>query len=220
MRNKERQLQSLFSAIYVLGGSPCSGKSTLAERLSRDFDLPYYKVDDHLWRHLEQADAPSQPTMAAYGKMSWEEIWSQPVDSQVQDVFAYYTEQFSMILADLLAYSGQEPIIMEGAAFLPGLIHGWGVAVQHAIFLVPTKAFQIRYYSQRTWIASILETCKDPGQAFENWMERDTKFGLKIAQQAQSLGYRTLFIDGTKDINLIYSDVNEHFCLSQFNESR
>ena len=176
MTNQDYQLQALFSESFVLGGSPCSGKSTLAERLSHDFNLQYYKVDDQMWRHLEQADPRSQPTMAAYASMSWNEIWSKPVNSQVEDVFAYYAEQFPMILADLQEHADKGPIVMEGAAFLPRLIHGWGIAGQHVVFLVPTKAFQIQHYSQRDWVRPILDSCEDPDQAFANWMERDYLF--------------------------------------------
>lgn len=212
MRNNgDNKLTDLLVSSYVLGGSPCSGKSTLAERLSSDYHLPYYKVDDHLWRYLEQADPQLQPTMVAYAAMTWEEIWSQPVDSQVRDVFAYYTEQFSMILDDLLAYRDQGPILMEGVAFLPELISEWGVRPEHALFLVPTRAFQIEYYSQRDWVQPILDSCADPEQALANWMERDHRCGQVIIQKAQSCGYRSMIIDGAKDIDRIYAEVIAHF---------
>ena len=34
--------------IYYIGGSPCSGKSTVAEILAEKYDLYYFKVDDFL----------------------------------------------------------------------------------------------------------------------------------------------------------------------------
>lgn len=34
--------------IYYIGGSPCAGKSTVAEILSQKYDLYYFKVDDFL----------------------------------------------------------------------------------------------------------------------------------------------------------------------------
>jgi adenylate kinase family enzyme len=207
----QHKLLTLFSSSYVLGGSPCSGKSTLAERLSHENQLPYYKVDDHLWRHLEQSDPESQPTMAAYAAMSWDQIWSQPVESQVADVFAYYTEQFPMVLADLLAYCDQSPIVMEGAAFLPDLIFEWGVRADHAFFLVPSKAFQVENYAQRTWVQPILDSCRNPDQSFANWMERDHRFGLEIFQRAENLGYRTAWVDGSTSIDDIHSSVLTHF---------
>jgi adenylate kinase family enzyme len=207
----QNMLKDLFSTSYVLGGSPCSGKSTLAERLSAEFNLPYYKVDDHMWRHLEQADPKTQPTMAAYSHMSWDEIWSQPVNQQVQDEFAYYTEQFPMVLKDLLEYVDQAPIIMEGAAFLPELLIKWGVRSDHAMFLVPSKGFQIDHYSQRDWIQAILDSCQDPDQAFANWMERDHCFGLMVMEQAMDHGYSSIMVDGQKDVDMLYTQVLEHF---------
>ncbi len=33
---------------YYIGGSPCAGKSTVAEILSQEYDLYYFKVDDFL----------------------------------------------------------------------------------------------------------------------------------------------------------------------------
>ena len=33
---------------YYIGGSPCRGKSTIAEILSKKYNLHYFKVDDYL----------------------------------------------------------------------------------------------------------------------------------------------------------------------------
>ena len=51
MESLEVRTQQLISKAYILGGSPCSGKSTIAERLAAEFDLHYYKVDDHEQDH-------------------------------------------------------------------------------------------------------------------------------------------------------------------------
>ena len=168
-----------------------------------------------MWRHLEQADPQLQPTMSAYAQLSWDQIWSQPVDQQVAHVLAYYTEQFPMILDDLQVYAGQGPIIMEGAAFLPELVHRWGVKEHQAVFLVPTKAFQLKFYSQRDWVQPILDECMDPDQAFANWMERDHRFGLDVIQKAYSIGYPTITVDGSADLAQTYQWVLEHFRLHQ-----
>ena len=34
--------------IYYLGGTPCSGKSTVAEALAPRYGLAHFKADDHL----------------------------------------------------------------------------------------------------------------------------------------------------------------------------
>jgi hypothetical protein len=207
----ETKLRKLFERSYVLGGSPCSGKSTIAERLAREFGLIYYKVDDHEGRHIALADPQVHPTMVAFARMSWNEIWTRPVDVQVQEEFVFYTERSSMIVDDLQDFKDQGPIIMEGAAFLPALVHAWGVNAGHAVFLVPSKDFQWVNYAERPWIRSILDSCTNPQQAFENWMARDHRFGLEIIQQAQAFGYPTILVDGKKDKDALYQQVLEHF---------
>lgn len=102
---------------------------------------------------------------------------------------------------------------MEGAAFLPALVHAWGVPPSHALFLVPTKPFQVENYSQREWVKPILESCADPEQAFSNWMERDHRFGQGIIQQAEALGYQAITVDDQLYIDSIYAVVIEHFSL-------
>jgi adenylate kinase family enzyme len=62
MKISKLRLNSIFSSNFILGGSPSSGKSTIAERLSQTFDLAYYKVDDHIMRHLQKANPKDPPT--------------------------------------------------------------------------------------------------------------------------------------------------------------
>lgn len=51
-------------AVYFIGGSPCSGKSTVAQALSARYDLTYFKVDDHLDRYLKMGAADGKPFCA------------------------------------------------------------------------------------------------------------------------------------------------------------
>lgn len=211
MKNSKLKLQSIFSSSFILGGSPCSGKSTIAERLSQAFDMTYYKVDDNIMRHLEKANPQEHPTMTAYAQMSWNEIWSRPVGLQVAEEFRYYTELFPMILEDLLGFKSINTLIMEGAAFLPSLVHTWGVKPHQVLFMAPTKAFQIEHYSKRPWIDHILKECTNPPQAFENWMERDHLFGEEVIRQAQRYNYQYVIVNGSLSEDASYTKVKNHF---------
>jgi 2-phosphoglycerate kinase len=202
-----------LSQAYILGGSPCSGKSTLADRLSREYQLDYYKVDDHEREHLNRCDPHRHPVMHRLATMSWDEIWMRPVAEQVEGELAYYRERFEMILQDLAAYPLTKPLILEGAAYLPELIEQQGVDPQRVIFLVPTREFQLHHYRQRPWIHSILRECKDPDHAFENWMRRDQLFGQTVLRQAKARNYATLLVDGRLSIAEQVERVKEHFGL-------
>jgi len=211
MRIIDQKTSKIFSQAYILGGSPCSGKSTIAERLSKDFKLQYYKVDDHEQDHSEQSDPNCHPIMHQYRKMSWNEIWMRSVDTQVKEEFDYFRERFEMIVQDLKSYDSEKPIILEGAAYLPELLKENKADPRRVIFLVPTIAFQLRYCSQRPWIKHILKECKDPEQAFENWMMRDHLFGKEILQRARVRNYKTILVNGKQDVDEQYTEVKEYF---------
>jgi len=210
-KNKQQKLRALLSSSFIIGGSPCSGKSTIAARLSEELELPYYKVDDHERRHIEKANKQDHPTMVAYGQMSWDKIWSRPVNLQLVEEFAFYRERFDIILDDLNNYTNKETIIMEGAAFLPSLIHSWDVPANKAFFLIPTIEFQVEHYLRRPWIKSILGSCKDPQQAFTKWMERDHLFGKEIIRQAQKYNYSYAIVDGNSTKEILFRKVKNHF---------
>jgi 2-phosphoglycerate kinase len=204
-----------LSQAYILGGSPCSGKSTIAARLSREYQLDYYKVDDHEREHLNRCDPDRHPVMHRLATMSWDEIWMRPVAEQVEGELAYYRERFEMIVQDLAAYPLAKPLILEGAAFLPELIEQQGADPQRVIFLVPTREFQLHHYRQRPWTQSILSECKDPDLAFENWMRRDQLFGQTVLRQAKARNYATILVDGKLSIDEKYEQVKEFLGLGR-----
>ena len=47
--------------LYMIGGSPCSGKSTIASLLARQYQLLHIKLDDLIEEMMSQASADSQP---------------------------------------------------------------------------------------------------------------------------------------------------------------
>jgi 2-phosphoglycerate kinase len=213
MEDFSSEIQALFRQAYVIGGSPCCGKSTITERLSARLEIQYYKVDDYEFEHLDRCDPEQQPLMARYAQMSWDEIWMRPPTLQVEEEFHYYRERFALILEDLRAYDLSSPILLEGTAYLPELIHRCGVGPGRALYMVPTKEFQLKHYQKRTWIQRILNQCRDPEQAYANWMERDYLFGREILRQAEKFGYRTIEVDGRLGLEEQLEEVRKHFGL-------
>lgn len=153
--------------------------------------------------------------MCRYAKMSWNQIWMRPVAVQVTEEFEYYRERFEMILQDLSSDNPAQPLILEGVAFLPELVEQMGANPNRALYLVPTREFQIHHYRQRPWIQHILKECQDPGQAFDNWMQRDHLFGQEVLRQAQARNYKTLVVDGQLGIDALYQRVKTYFALGE-----
>ncbi len=212
-------LQQLFSHAYVLGGSPCSGKSTIAEMLSAKYGFQYYKADDHEANHIQRSTPALQPVMFKYSRISWDEIWSQAAEKLLQDEIQYYHERFPFILDDLNQLNLEPPVILEGAAFLPELFEQYPVKHENVIFMIPTMDFQLRHYAQRPWIQSILHECHNPQEAFENWMKRDTLFSQEVGHQASVCGFRVIQVDGSLSIRRQFEVIEEQFILGHLKQS-
>jgi hypothetical protein len=151
--------------------------------------------------------------MFKYSKMSWDEIWSQSVPVLLNDEFVYYRERFEFILEDLQQFDLEKPVILEGAAMLPELIQRYPVNRKNVIYMLPKKEFQLCHYSQRPWIGSILKDCRNPEQAFENWMERDIRFALEVKCQAYAFGFSVMIVDGSLSIEKEFEQISAQFGL-------
>ncbi len=186
--------------IYWIGGAPCSGKSTIAETLAHRYGFSLFKSDDHMYAHMRLADAHKQPVMAKVASLSWEEIWNRPVEVLLQDELDFYQEEFPMLLEELALYPKGQPILAEGNAWLPDLVARLSLQPGRIIYMVPTREFQFATYSQRDFIKDILSQCADPKLAFENWMERDSRFAEEVCQRAGQFGYPVIQVDGRLSI--------------------
>jgi uridine kinase len=204
-------MKAEWGNVYWIGGSPCSGKSSIAAILVERFGWQYYKCDDYFDTHLQQATPEKQPHFYRIGQMSWDDIWMRSVAEQVADEIAIYHEQFSMILADLQAMPTDKPILAEGAALLPDLVAPLLPNPNQAIFIVPTETFQKTTYAQRDWIDGILAQCRDPERAFANWMNRDVGFGQWVVDTAVAHNLSTLIVNGQQTITQNAARVASHF---------
>ena len=203
-----------MNSIYWIGGAPCSGKSTIAEKLAFKYGLSLFKSDDHMYAHMRLARAEQQPVMAKLAALSWDEIWTRPVEVQMQDEFAFYHEEFDMLLEELALYPQGQPILAEGNAWLPELLGRLQTPPGRIVYIIPTKEFQVANYLQREFTKDILAQCADPQAAFENWMERDARFGDKVDQTACQMGLPVIRVDGRLSIEETTALVEKTFNLA------
>ena len=199
--------------IYWLGGSPCSGKSTVAELMAQRLDMDYFKLDDLLDELMSRAAENGGKACAAAMSMRPDDIWMRDPAEQCREEFQIYREMFPLALERLRAAAADRPIVTEGAGWLPDMVHELGVEPARYICLVPSRVFQITEYSRRPWIDMVLEECSDREAAFSNWMERDVIFARQAAAIARRVHYKVIVNDGSLSIEELYGEVTEHFGL-------
>lgn len=204
-----------MNRIYYIGGSPCCGKSTIAEMIVEKYGFRYFKVDDFLDMYIAKGAKSGKPLLSKYAGMTLDEIWLRDPAVQHDEELEMYREMFGFVLEDLGHMSGGTPVITEGAAFLPGLMSETGVGRSNYICVAPTEEFQYEKYAQRPWVMEYLKDCSDPALAFQNWMKRDNLFADSVLREAERLGYATLVVDGTKSIDENCKTVEEVFRLTK-----
>ena len=198
-----------LSHILWIGGSPCSGKSSIARQLAQRHGLPLYSCDEHFDAHKELIDPQRQPTFHALIQMTWNQVWDRTPEQLLQSEEAIYREEFEFILDDLLAHDRSLPLIAEGTALMPDLVAPLLADRSQGIWIVPTEAFQRQHYRQRgPWVDQILNQCDNPDQAYENWMGRDAAFARNVEARAAALRLEVLRVDGRRSIeeNASHSD--------------
>lgn len=197
--------------IYYVGGSPCSGKSTIVQALSERYGLQYFKVDDHLDRYMKMGAADGKERCARVAAMSPEQIWMRDPMEQCEEELQIYEEISAYIQADLEKMRAEKGIITEGAAYLPVLAKRWNVLADRYLSMTPTKEFQVTHYRRREWVPYVLEGCSDSAKAFENWMERDALFAKAVQRQCAELGYASWINDGEMAVEEMIAGVAAHF---------
>jgi 2-phosphoglycerate kinase len=211
------RVASDLAHVLWMGGSPCSGKSSIAGMLAEKYGLQVYKCDDAFWEHAKRVDPVVHPTFYRLTRMTWDELWMRPVAVQIADEFACYREQFGMIIDDLLALPRSVSVVAEGAALLPDLVSGLLPDRSQAVWIIPTEPFQREHYTpeKRPFINDILAHCQNPTQVFTNWMDRDVGFAKRVAEQAQALDLKVVTVDGQRTIEQDAEIVAQYFRLEQ-----
>jgi len=208
MTHSERLAQ-----VYWLGGSPCAGKSTVADGLATRFNMTVYRCDDAFYEHIQRVDPSRHPTFHRLATASPDGIWLRPVQQQIDDEIALYHEEFEMIIDDLIAIPNDRPIIAEGAALLPELISTLNIPFHRKLWMIPTEDFQRHHYGTREWRHDVLRETSDPERAWENWMQRDAGFARHVGEQARLLGESAILIDGSLPIGSVAAKVRSQFAL-------
>jgi 2-phosphoglycerate kinase len=213
MQHKHEALRRELKQIYWIGGSPCSGKSSIAAGLAAAYGLRVYHCDDAYFRHAKIINQQEQPVFYKLTRCTSEELWlKRPVKQQVQEEIELYREEFPLILDELLTLP--KPFLAEGAALLPECV---APIVQHnprkAIWIVPTAKFQRSHYEQRDWARQVVQDCSAPEQAFNNWMQRDASFARYVAREARIQNMRVLTVDGSRTLEENQAFVERYFQL-------
>ncbi len=212
MQTTAEQTQALAHVLW-LGGTPCSGKTSVARWLVEHYDVQLYHYDKHERRHMADCLPELQPEMSAYAAMDMDTRWvHRPVAEMVRATEAAWRERFAMVIDDLLALSTTTPILAEGPGILPESVAPCLHRPGQAVWLVPTEAF--KRATQPTRGGAPANQTSNPGRAYCNLIDLDLQLAANVKRRAGVLGLTVLQVDGTQAVDAIAAQVADHFGLA------
>jgi hypothetical protein len=196
--------------VLWIGGSTCSGKSTIADRIAESRGLAVYHVDEHEQAHAERATKEGLPVYSRWVSMTLTERWAHSsVDELVADTLALSEERLPLILEDV----GDEPTVVEGFQVYPWLVAPLLASSRQAVWLVCTPAFRRATHFSRSHAWATPSQTEDPERAQANRLERDDRIGEEIARGAHDLGLKAIDVDGSRGLDEIAAEAEAHLKL-------
>jgi hypothetical protein len=177
-----------------LGGSTCSGKSSIADILGQAYGLQAYHYDrreaDHIARSTDTARFPAINEFIA---MSMDERWVLRTPQEMADnAIASWIQRFPHVIEDLLVMPTTRPIVAEGPGLFPQLVKPYITNPFHAVWLVASDKVIRDVRTQRP--TSIRTETNDPDRAIENLIQRDFILARYNRDQASEVNFKTLEI--------------------------
>jgi uridine kinase len=203
-----------LSHVYWIGGSGCSGKTTVADRIADEYGFAVYHCDEH-WDgengHLSRAIPSRHPTTCRLAAMGLKKLFLLPPKEYVDLLFDFHIEDFGMVLEDISSLP-KGKLVVEGVSFVPELVCQVAPPEQ-IISMVAFEEFQRENYLRRDFAQEWFRDYTDPQGVFESFMQANALMARSLYERAKQLGMRVLITDKESTISKSLQVVKEHFGL-------
>ncbi len=204
--------------ILWIGGSPCSGKSTISHAIARIYVFVDYHADAFERHHFARRVAAGDAEAIAFLRMNMDQRWLQrSVEELSRETIVSWTNRFPYVIADLLALPKENLIVAEGN-FFPASVAPYLSSPHQAIWLTPTDAFcdHARRRKQAELVRrqkrqGVYDEGSNPEQRLRNLIERDKRLASYVKQQAEALSLPIYEVDGSRSIEDMTELVERHF---------
>ncbi|UCF99958.1 MAG: hypothetical protein JSV89_10580 [Spirochaetaceae bacterium] len=209
--------------VLWIGGSACSGKSTISTRLAEGFGFIRYHGDDHIGEHIDTAaeeDSPFLYKIHEQGIMNylgW--VLTQKAEKIVQVIYDIYREDLRLVSEDLLTMPADKPIVVDLFAGHPTWELRQLADPEKAIFLVSTNPFikegQRKRFQKGGILSQALEQCPTSVEVFmKGYVESVHMRSADVREECEKYNLSLLITGGNMSVDEVYSAVCMHFGLS------
>lgn len=199
--------------VFLIGGAPGAGKTTLGRALAARLGIASVTVDDLMTVAQAVTRPETHPDLHVMRKVSHLEYFTDSSVEQLKvDADVQHEASWLFIQRLILKYasSGSSGIVIDGWHLRPDRVAELNVSGVWAGWLVVSPSVLIeRERGNVAW----LQGSSDPEGMLENFLARSLWFNALIQQQASALGMRVLFQDGGSSVDdlcsLILEELND-----------
>ena len=191
------ELAARLRHVYWIGGGSGAGKSTLARRLADHHGWRLYATDDVMRDHARRTTPEEAPFLHRFMAMDMDERWVNRSPETMLETFHWFRgEGFGLIVEDLLRLPQEPCVVVEGFRLLPQLVKPLLTAPEQAVWLLPTSEFREAALRSRAVPGEgFVWKTSDPAKAGRNIAERDHIFTMRLQQETERLGLRSIRVD-------------------------
>lgn len=206
-------LREQLQHVYWIGGGSCAGKSIIARRLAAQHGFGVYATDDVMSDHARRTTHEDSPLLHRFMAMDMDDRWvNRPPNTMLETFHWFQGEGFNMIIEDLLCFTRERGVVVEGFRLLPRLVKPLLSVPAHAVWLLPTPAFRHAVVESRGGSASgFLARTTDPERALDNLLERDRMFTDTLREETVRLEVPAIDVDATMTEDDLAKRVTEAF---------
>ena len=114
----QTEVTRALSHVLWIGGSPCSGKSTISHTLARVYVFVDYHVDAWSSNHFARRVAAGDAEAEAFMNMTMDQRWiERSVKTLTDEAITQWTCEFPLVIEDLLSLPRETCIVAEGNFF-------------------------------------------------------------------------------------------------------
>ncbi len=195
--------------VFWIGGSPCAGKTSIADALAAKYQGNVYHFDRMEKNHIARSNEATNPDLMAFLAMDMDQRWlTRSPDAMARNAIASWQARFPLVLEDVRALPMNIPLFAEGPGLFPECVAPLLINPQQAVWLVTTARFCMAVRRQRG--GSALGT-SDPARALRNIVQRDLRMARYVKRQATVRQLICHEVDGSRSLAQMIALVEEQF---------
>lgn len=197
--------------LFVLGGRPCSGKTTLSYYLGKQCKIDVFYLDTFAQTCIKNATAIT-PNIYRWKDSDLVDLLQKEPHILFDEYISFYEEMFPF-LEDKLLSINKNKLIVEASILLPKFIEKLKENFEIKVcYLITTDDFVKENYIKRDYVKNMMSK-PNGGVALANLLLRDAIFAKYICDELEIFSYPKIDIIKGNDIAQTIKQLRNIMCL-------